>query len=568
MKEEILMKIKDSFFYTIREDARDEDSISGNLLVRAGMIKKSSSGIYMIMPLGKRVLKKIEEIVRDEMDKSGAQELLMPALIPQEIYESSGRREAFGSNMFTLKDRYDKTYVLGPTHEELFTIAALMKGKSYKDFPYNLYQIQTKFRDETRPRYGLIRVREFIMKDAYSFDLDEKGLALSYEKMFKAYQNIMKRCDLTYKIVDADTGAMGGNLSQEFQAITDIGEDVLITCNNCDFASNVEVCEVVDQMSDDESESLKQELVATPNVKTIEEVSQFLKKDPKTFVKTLIYRVDQNIYAFLLRGDRELNESKALKIVNGNEMWLATSEEVMQCSNTLPGFVGPMRLHIPIIMDQEILHMKNFVTGANQKDHHMINVNVNDFEVYVSGDIVKVNHSDVCPRCKQSLTFCKGIEVGNTFKLGSKYAQTFHLEYLDQNNQLHPVMMGCYGFGLERCLASIVEQHHDDSGILWPMSVAPYQVAIIIVSMKDEQQVSVGTALYHELQAQGIEVILDDRDERVGVKFKDMELIGIPYRITIGRSIIEQKVEFRKRSESENQLIPIQDVYKILLTSI
>ncbi len=554
------MKLSNSYFYTIRENAKDEDSISGNLLVRAGMIKKSSSGIYMMMPMGKRVLKKIEEIVREEMDVTGAQELLMPVLIPEEIYEKSGRREAFGKNMFAMNDRYQKRYVMGPTHEELFTIAATMKGSSYKDFPYNLYQIQTKFRDETRPRYGLIRVREFIMQDAYSFDTSEEGLHQSYMSTFNAYKRMMDRFGLTYKIVQADTGAMGGSLSEEFQAITPIGEDIVVSCKHCDFCSNLEITEVVDNAKNSDEEEKNIEVIETPNAKTIEEVAAFFNKSVDDFVKTLIYKVDGKTYAFLLKGTRELNETKVLKLLNANEIELADFDEVERVTHAKVGFAGPVGLECPVIMDREVSHMKNFIVGANKTDHHMIHVNLKDFTVEQVADIAQVHDGDVCPVCGNKLSFEKGIEVANTFKLGTKYANVFGLEYQDENNKLHPVTMGCYGFGLGRAMAAVVEQHHDDAGIIWPTSIAPYQVAIVIVSMKDEEQVRIANELYDELKACGIDVILDDRKERPGVKFKDMELIGIPYRITVGRGIKEGNVEFRARISSENEEISINDI--------
>ena len=554
------MKLSKSYFYTLRENVKDEDSTSGNLLVRAGMIKKSSSGIYMIMPMGKRVLKKIEEIVREEMDAAGAQELLMPAMIPEEIYEKSGRREAFGSNMFALKDRYQKNYVLGPTHEELFTMAAMMKGSSYKDFPYNLYQIQTKFRDETRPRYGLIRVREFIMKDAYSFDIDEAGLQESYMKMFQAYKNIMDRCNLNYKIVKADTGAMGGSLSEEFQAITEIGEDVVVTCEGCDFSSNLEITEVIDTGRPSDVEALDMEIVETPDAKTIEDVAAFFQKSVNDFVKTLIYFIVGKTMAFLLKGDRELNETKVLKLLQANEMELASFDEVERVTHARVGFAGPIGLECPIIMDREVANMKNFIVGANKTDHHIKNVNLKDFTVETVADIAQVHEGDICPKCGKPLKFCKGIEVGNTFKLGTKYAKALGLEYQDVNNKLHPVEMGCYGFGLERCMAAIVEQHNDASGIIWPTSVAPFEVAVVVVSSKDDEQMRIGNELYEALKKEGIDVLLDDRKERPGVKFKDMELIGIPYRITVGRGIKDGNVEFRARTADENSDVSLHEI--------
>ncbi len=553
------MKLKNSFFYTMREDAKDEDSRSGNLLVRAGMIKKTSSGIYMIMPMGKRVLAKIENIVREEMDRAGAQELLMPALILEDVYEKSGRREAFGSNMFALKDRYQKNYVLGPTHEELFAVAAMMKGKSYKDFPYNLYQIQTKYRDETRPRYGLIRVREFIMKDAYSFDVDLAGLDVSYQKMYQAYCNAFDRMDISYQIVKADTGAMGGLLSEEFQAITGIGEDIVVGCEHCDFSSNLEITEVVETKEESQGELFAYELAKTPDAKTIEEVASFFHRAVTDFVKTLIYRVDGKTMAFLLRGDRELNETKALKLLKANEMEMADFAEVERVTHARVGFAGPIGIDCPVVMDREVTHMKNFIVGANQSDHHYVNVNVRDFEAAFVGDIAQVHEGDRCPNCGGLLKFRHGIEVGNLFKLGTKYAKTMGLEYTDQNNQLQPVVMGSYGIGLERCMAAVVEQHNDEHGIVWPLSIAPYMVSIVIVSMKDEQQVTAANMLYDALRDAGIEVLMDDRDERVGVKFKDMELIGIPYRVTVGRGIANGLVEFVARAQGEKQEMSVAE---------
>lgn len=555
------MKLKNSFFYTIRENAKDEESISGNLLVRAGMIKKSSNGIYMMMPMGQRTWAKVCDIVRDEMNKAGAQELHMPALIMEEVYEKSGRREAFGSNMFSLKDRYQKKYVLGPTHEELFAQAGMMHGKSYKDFPYNLYQIQTKYRDETRPRFGLIRTREFTMKDAYSYDIDIEGMDKSYQLMFDAYKNIFDRLKLDYKIVKADTGAMGGLLSEEFQALAPIGEDIVVTCEKCGFASNLEVTPVVEIEKAEESfEKLSIEEKHTPNAKTIDEVAEFFGKTPNDFVKTLIYNVDGKLYAFLLKGNRELNESKVQKLLKANTVELASFEDVERVTNAKVGFAGPVGLDIDIIMDQEVRSMHNFICGANKTDYHLCNVNLSDFECTCCADIAQVSEGDVCPHCGEKLSFERAIEVGNTFKLGTKYSETMGLKYLDQNNQLQLVEMGCYGIGIERCMAAVVEQSHDENGIIWPMSIAPYQVSIVVVSTKDEEQMDIANKLYDEMTAKGIEVILDDRNERVGVKFKDSELVGIPLRITVGKGIKEGKVEFKHRKLAEKEDVLIEEV--------
>lgn len=528
------------------------------------MIKKLSNGIYMIMPMGKRVLANIEHVVRDEMDKHGAQELLMPALIPEDVYVSSGRRESFGSNMFALKDRYDKKYVLGPTHEELFAMAAAMDGKSWKDFPYNLYQIQTKYRDETRPRYGLIRVREFIMKDAYTFDKDEAGLDVAYMNMYDAYNKIFDRLGLTYKIVKADTGLMGGLLSEEYQAISSIGEDIVVGCDSCDFSSNEEITEVVDTLEDDNSPELEMEKIYTPNAGTIEEVSAFLGKEPSDFVKTLIYNADGKLVAFVLPGDRELNETKAGKLLNAIELNLATPEEVKEATGARIGFAGPVGLNLPVYMDRQVAHKKNFIVGANEDDHHLKNVNLKDFKPEAVADLTMVREGDLCPKCGGHLTFEHGIEVGNLFKLGTKYSKAMDLMYSDQNNQLQPVWMGSYGIGLERCMAAVADQHHDDFGLIWPDNLAPFRVAIVIVSMKDAKQVEEAQKLYDYATSKGYEVLLDDRTDRAGVKFKDMELIGIPHRITLGKGVANGKAEYVRREDGVKTEIALEDLPALL----
>lgn len=558
------MKLSNSYFFTLRENAKDEDSISSNLLVRAGMIKKLSNGIYMILPMGKKVLEKVEYIVRDEMDKHGAQELLMPALIPEDVYVASGRRASFGSNMFSLKDRYNKPYVLGPTHEELFAITAAMDGKSWKDFPYNLYQIQTKYRDETRPRYGLIRVREFIMKDAYTFDKDEEGLDVAYDNMYDAYNKIFDRMGLNYKIVRADTGLMGGLLSEEYQAISSIGEDIVVGCEGCDFSSNEEITEVVDTMTDDLSEELPMEKIFTPNAGTIEEVSSFLGKEPSDFVKTLIYNADGQLVAFVLPGDRELNETKAGKLLNAVELNLADAEEVKKATGARIGFAGPVGLNIPVYMDRQVAHKKNFIIGANEDDHHLKNVNLKDFTPTAVADLTQVKEGDLCPKCGKKLTFEHGIEVGNLFKLGTKYSKAMNLYFSDQNNQLQPVWMGSYGIGLERCMAAVADQYHDDNGLMWPDALAPFRVAIVIVNMKDEKQVEEARKLYDYCTKQGMDVLLDDRTERAGVKFKDMELIGIPHRFTFGKGVANGKVEYVQRKNGEKVEVAIEDLPELL----
>ena len=553
------MRLKNSFFYTIRENAKDEDSISSNLLVRAGMIKKSSAGVYMMMPLGHRVLSKINTIIRDEMEKIDCQELLMPSLIPEEVYNSSGRRAGFGNGMFSLKDRKGVSYVLGPTHEELFAAAAKMQIRSYKDMPFSLYQIQTKFRDEPRPRYGLIRVREFAMKDAYTFDKDEASLDISYAKQFQAYKNIMDRLHLDYRIVKADTGVMGGLLSEEFQAITPIGEDILVLSDDDSFASNIEVAPCIPEIAEKEDVLETLTLVQTPNARTIEEVTSYLKKDIKKFVKTLIYNVDDQAVAVMVRGDRDVNETKLRKLLQANSVELADPAMVMAATQAEIGFAGPIDIKCPLSADEEVMYMYNFIVGANKTGYHYTGVNQKDFTVTGHGDLRNIQEGDKNPNGDGVVHFAHGIEVGNTFKLGTKYSKALDLQYLDQNNKLQYVWMGSYGIGPARAMAALAEQNADENGINWPKDLAPFQVSIVIISMKDEQQVTIANQLHDTLQQQGIEVLLDDRDERPGVKFKDMELIGIPYRITVGRGISEGKVELKSRT-GEVEEVQITDV--------
>ena len=540
------MKLSNSFFYTIRDDIKDEDSKSGNLLVRSGMIKKEASGVYMFMPMGLRVKRKIENIIREEMDKAGANEVLMPALIPSEIFHKSHRYDSFGPGMFKLKDRNDREFCLGPTHEELFVMAASEKIKSYRDLPFNIYQIQDKFRDEARPRFGLIRTREFTMKDAYSFDTNGETGEVSYQKMVTAYKNSFDRMDIDYRVVRADTGVMGGDLSEEFQAVTNIGEDVLVMCDSCDFGSNIEVAPVKAEEFLKE-EAKKMELIETPGVKTIEDVVSFLNIDIKKTVKTLVYNVDGEIVFVLVKGDRDLNDTKLRKLLNASSAEMATEEELKTATDASFGSLGPIGVKAKIVIDNEVANMSNFVCGANKTGYHYINVNLSDFDVYMQGDIVNICEGDTCPKCGGRIYFKKGIEIGNTFKLGTKYSEALNLNYLDEENHLKPVYMGCYGIGVARCMAAIAEQKADEHGLVWPVAIAPFTVCITVINVKDDTQNKLALALYDELNNRGIDVLLDDRDERAGVKFKDAELIGIPYRITVGKKVSEGILELKSR---------------------
>ena len=555
------MRLSENYFYTLREDVKDEESTSGNLLVKSGMFKRVGNGIYMKMPLGQKVYEKVKNIVRKNMNLAGATELTMPMLLPIDVFKKSGRYELFGPSIFKLNDRYNRPYVLGPTHEEFFVMASMMKSKSYKDFPYTLYQIGNKYRDEVRPRLGLIRTREFTMKDAYSFDINQQESDKSYEKQFEAYNKICQEIGLKYVVVRADTGVMGGLLSEEFQAVTDVGEDVLVLCDNCKYASNIEVSECLSEENKDNEESKKIEKVHTPNAGTIEEVSAFLNEKPSKFVKTLIYNIDGQFYACLVEGSKEINEVKLGKLLKANEVALAEQEDVIRITKANVGFAGPIGLDIPVIVDSAIMNMKNFIVGANETDYHFKNVNIEDFKADIVADIRNIQEGDVCPNCKQGhVYFKKGIEIGNTFKLGTKYSESLGLNYSDENNDLKPVVMGCYGIGIERIIAAVVEQNHDEKGIIWPMNIAPYKVSIVLISNKDEKQKEVAESLYKELNNLGIDTVLDDRDERPGVKFNDMDLIGIPVRITVGKKVEDNQVELKLRSNSDVQIVNVEDI--------
>ncbi|MEG2322072.1 MAG: proline--tRNA ligase [Bacilli bacterium] len=554
------MRLSEQFFYTIREDIKDEETVSGNLLVKSGMVKKVSNGIYMYMPLGLMVLRNIEKIIREEMDNTGASELLMPNLLPEDVYINSGRRNNFGHDMFSLKDRFNRSLVLGPTHEEFFVEAAKMKIKSYKDMPFNIYQIGNKYRDEPRPRFGLIRVREFFMKDAYSFDKDIEALDVSYAKMFQAYKKIFDKIGLNYRIVTADTGVMGGLLSEEFQAISDIGEDVLVLCK-CGYASNIEVSKCV--IHKEKEEKLKDKiLVHTPNCKKIKEVATYLDEDINKFVKTLIYNIDDKLYACLVSGNRDINETKLRKLLDAKNVMLASEEDVIKVTKAEVGFAGPIGLDITIIIDNDLLYKYNYIVGANKTDYHYKNVNTKDFEYQYIGDIKNVLEDDTCPLCGKKLSFAHGIEVGNTFKLGTKYSKALDLNYLDEHNLLQPVVMGCYGIGLGRIMASIAQQNNDENGLIWPSIIAPFKVGIILINKEDDKQRSIANALYNEIKRNNITVMLDDRDERPGVKFNDIDLIGIPYRITVGKKVVNDLVELKIRKTNEVIDIHVNDIVK------
>lgn len=555
------MKLSNSYFVTYKENVKNEDSISANLLVRTGMIKKAGSGIYTFLPLGLKVLRKIENIVREEMNNIDSQELIMPSLLPEEIYVESGRRDVFGNSMFGLKDRFDRNYVLGPTHEEMFVEAARDYIKSYKDMPLSLYQMATKYRDETRSRYGLIRTREFVMKDAYTFDKDLDGLDKSYNLMFNAYKKIFDRIGLDYRIVKASTGAMGGLLSEEFQAVCDIGEDVLVLCDNCGLSTNIEICECKSSSNSNSIEKKNYELIETPSSKSIEDVCDYLKCDIKNTVKTLIYKADGKLYAVLVRGDRVVNETKLSILLNVADVELSSLEEDMAVTHAEVGFAGPIGLDIPVIVDLEVNDMVNYIAGANKTGYHYLNVNNSDFEAYLVADIRNVCEDDNCPVCGSKLSFKKGIEVGNTFKLGDKYCKSLNLQFTDIDNTLKYPVMGCYGIGVARILSAFIEQNHDDKGIIFNDVLTPYDVELIIINSNDEQQKLLADKIYSDLKAKNIDVLYDDRDLRPGVKFGDADLIGIPKRIVVGRDAVNGQVELKSRITGDSKVISVLDLY-------
>jgi len=509
------MRVSEIFMPTLREIPSEAEIVSHQLMLRAGLMRKLASGIYSLLPMGYRTFKKIEKIIREEMDKAGAQELLMSAVLPAEYYQASGRWQAFGSEMFRFKDRNGRDFCLGPTHEEIFT-ETVKEIRSYKSLPLTLYQIQTKYRDERRPRFGVMRAREFVMKDAYSFDRDNDGLNESYKKMHAAYCKIFDRCGLDYIVVDADTGAMGGSGSQEFMVVSEIGEAEIAYCDNCGFAANVEKAECIAENSGEKSPVEECRcLVETPDVKTIDDLTEFFGCSGKQFAKTLIYKADNKIIAAMVRGDREVNETKLQNYLGCTNLELADPETVMEATNAEVGFAGPVGLNnIDIIVDLEVACMSNFIVGANKTGFHIKNVNMEkDFKPSGITDIRNIVQGDKCSKCNGTVKISHGIEVGHIFKLGTKYSNALKCIYLDENGKENPMVMGCYGIGINRTMAAIIEQNHDKDGIIWPVSVAPYHVIVIPVNYAQEDQMIASERIYSELKAAGIEALLDDRKD-------------------------------------------------------
>ncbi len=585
------MRFSQIFLPTLKEAPKDAEVISHILMVRAGMVRKVAAGIYNYLPLGLRVIRKVENIVREEMNRAGAQEVFLPMVIPSELWQESGRWEEYGKELLRIKDRHDRDFCLGPTHEEVITDMVRREVRSYKQLPLNLYQIQTKFRDEIRPRFGLMRGREFIMKDAYSFHATEEDADREYQNMYDTYCRIFERCGLKFRAVEAETGAIGGRFSHEFMVLADTGEDAIASCNRCSYAANVEKAETKEQGSWVKGQEKEKTLekVSTPRMKTVDEVSRFLKTTPQKLIKTLIYNSDKGVIAALVRGDYELNEAKLKRLIDAQWLNLADEETVRKATNAPSGFAGPVGLkdrgqgsgvrgqgsgvrgqeniNLKIYADYSIQTIVNGVTGANEADSHLINVNIDrDFKVDVFGDLRMVVAGDLCPRCSGTLEIFRGIEVGHVFKLGVKYSEAMNATFLNEKGEERAMIMGCYGIGIGRTAAACIEQNHDEKGIVWPMPLAPVHVHLVPMNVKDKPTMDAAETIYKNLTNSGIAVLMDDRDERAGVKFNDADLIGIPIRLTIGsKALKENSVEIKMRNMAEASLVKMDDVKKRVL---
>lgn len=558
------MKLSKMHLKTLREVPNEAEIPSHILLLRTGMIRKLVSGVYGFMPLGWRSIKKIENIIREEMDAKGGQEIHMSAVQPAELWEESGRWYAYGPELWRLKDRNGRDFCLGPTHEEIFTDIVRNDISSYRQLPMNLYQIQTKYRDEARPRFGLMRSREFIMKDAYSFDRDEAGLDVSYNEMYDAYDKIFARCGLKCRPVEADSGAIGGSNSHEFTAISEVGESEIAYCEKCNMAATTERAKCVDAPASNE-EMQPMEDVLTPDTKTIEDVANFLGLEQSRTIKALLFVTYDNegkengYVAAFVRGDRELNMTKLINALDIPEHAIEFADEAKMAAATgcVGGFTGPVGLHdCKLVVDSELVGLRNLVAGANRENYHTKNVNYGrDYEGHIVADLKVLKEGDSCPVCGAPVKHARGIEVGQVFKLGTKYSESMGATYKDENQKEQLIVMGCYGIGVTRTLAAVVEQHHDENGIIWPMSVAPYHVIITLINPDDEAQAKVADDLYKELSKAGVEVLLDDRKERPGVKFKDADLLGIPVRITVGKLAADGQVEYKLRRDADKEVL-------------
>ncbi|MBF0444437.1 MAG: proline--tRNA ligase [Magnetococcales bacterium] len=562
------MRLSKTLLPTLKEDPVEAQIVSHKLMLRSGMIRQLGAGIYSWLPLGLRVLRKVENIVRQEMDRAGAQEVFMPAVQPAELWQETGRWQQYGTELLRFRDRGGRDFCFGPTHEEVITDLVRNELRSYKQLPANFYQIQTKFRDEVRPRFGIMRGREFLMKDAYSFDLDQESLDNSYELMFKAYQQIFKRCGLSFSAVEADTGAIGGSDSHEFHVLAESGEDAIASCSNCDYAANLEkavagwpdvvACRPTAQM----------QKVATPNIKTIDEVAGFFAVTPDKTCKSLLVETDEGRFMLLLRGDHELNEIKAANFLDGDNFRLMEPEEVKKLTGVGVGSIGPVNISLPIIADLSLKNSSDFICGANEDDFHLTGVNwESDLPRPEFADLRNVQAGDSCSRCDfGTLRLDRGIEVGHVFKLGDKYTKSMGMTVLNQGGREQTPLMGCYGIGVSRIVAAAIEQNHDDNGIVWPIFLAPFHVEILLINPKEAAAAQLAEEIYKQLQESGLEPLLDDRNERLGVKFKDADLIGAPLRVVIGgRGIKEGAVEVQSRVDGSSEKVALDKVGELLI---
>ncbi len=565
------MKASQFFIRTLKEAPADAEIVSHKLMMRAGLIRKLGAGIYNYMPMGLKVIRKVEGIIREEMDKAGAVELLMPVVQPAELWQETGRWDKMGPELLRIKDRHDRDFLIQPTSEEVVTDIARHEIKSYKQLPVNFYQIQTKFRDERRPRFGIMRGREFSMKDAYSFDRDVEGMKVSYAKMFDAYTRIFQRLGLNFRAVNADNGAIGGTGSQEFHVIADTGEDAIAYCPSSDYAANIETAEALSLIASRGAASQAMALTPTPGQVKCEEVAKFLKCSIEKTVKSIVLAVDQEggakLFLLLIRGDHELNEIKASKVPGLTDFRFATEAEIIEYFGTPPGYLGPVKTNKPltIVADRTVANMSDFICGANQEGHHLTGVNWGrDLPEPIVADLRNVIAGDASPDGKGVLEICRGIEVGHVFQLGTRYSESMNAVYLDEKGQSQPMVMGCYGIGVTRLLGAAIEQRFDDRGIMWPVSIAPFQVVLCPMGYDRSDMVrEASDKLYQDLMSAGIEVILDDRGERPGAMFADWELIGVPYRVVIGeRGLKEGQLEFQARTDAEALSIPVGDVAK------
>ncbi|MEC9491245.1 proline--tRNA ligase [Flexistipes sp.] len=548
------MRLSNYFTPTLRETPAEAEVVSHKLMLRAGMIRKSAAGIYSYLPLGLKVIQKVEQIVRKYMNEYGAVELLMPAVCSADLWRESGRWADYGKELLRIKDRHGRDFCIGPTHEEVITDIVRNSVKSYKQLPLNLYQIQTKFRDEVRPRFGLMRGREFIMKDAYSFDINDEAAEKSYKQMHAAYCKIFEACNLKYKVVEADSGAIGGSFSHEFMVLADTGEDFVISCNSCDYSANMEKAVTADNYAKDDEKILPSQQVETPGQKTVEEVANFLGVNISKIVKTLILKTAEDFVALMVRGDHEANLVKLKNYLDVVNVDFASEKEIEEITGGAMGFSGPVNLPLPIYADNAVKYIKNFVVGGNAKDVHLKNVNIGeDFTVKQFGDFRTAEPGDECPKCgKGTYVITKGIEVGHIFKLGTKYSESMNATYLDKDGKQKHMIMGCYGIGIGRTAAAAIEQNHDDAGIIWPPQLAPFEVVVVPVNTNDENVVNVAETIYLKLLKKGVDVVIDDRDERAGVKFNDADLIGYPLRINVGKKTLKEgNIEIFIRKDKE-----------------